>query len=376
MALKTRSELKAENASDFPDNSTRKISPEKLRGQMDDVVDSARLKEDVSTLHDTGNPTYPSIAIGQGALQSLHSTSTDNYNVGIGYRAGYSMTANSLCVAIGGEALTSCTTGNSNIAIGTYSLWSDTGGRANVAVGTQAMMFNVGGSDNTAIGNFSFMYGGIEGGTFLSNTALGKHSGEGIETGENNVFLGDDAGRITFRSGNGNILLGKSTDVATAASTNQIIIGTSVIGLGNNICTIGMGANRASLSLDGVDTSWAAASDERLKTDIEDYNVGLSFIRDLRPVTFRWRAQKDVPPELSYHGDSDEPCRGQGKRYQGFVAQEIKALIDEHPNVPDGQHLWDVKDGVEEVAPGELIPILVNAVRELAAEIDALKRAR
>lgn len=41
MAVKTRAELKAENAADFPDNAARLISPADLRGQMDDIVDSA-----------------------------------------------------------------------------------------------------------------------------------------------------------------------------------------------------------------------------------------------------------------------------------------------------------------------------------------------
>ena len=78
---------------------------------------------------------------------------------------------------------------------------------------------------------------------------------------------------------------------------------------------------------------------------------------------------------LSYHeAGSDEPCCGFGKRYVGFVAQEVRAVIDSHPNMPDGQHLWAEQDsGAQALAPGELIPILVNAVKQLAAEVAALK---
>jgi hypothetical protein len=46
MAVKTRAELHAENAADFPDNTTRQISAADLRGQMDDLVDSAVFPED------------------------------------------------------------------------------------------------------------------------------------------------------------------------------------------------------------------------------------------------------------------------------------------------------------------------------------------
>ena len=46
MSVKTRSQLKAENATDFPNNTTRLITPAALRGQMDDIVDSALFPED------------------------------------------------------------------------------------------------------------------------------------------------------------------------------------------------------------------------------------------------------------------------------------------------------------------------------------------
>ena len=155
---------------------------------------------------------------------------------------------------------------------------------------------------------------------------------------------------------------------------DQIVIGRAVVGTGNSICTIGAGTNTASLSLDGSDTSWAAASDGRLKTNVEDYQVGLSFIESLQPVTYNWRARKDISPELpDYQENSDEPCRGEGKRYAGFIAQDIRAVIDAHTDVPDGQHLWSEQNGVQTIAPAELIPILVNAIRELAAEVANLK---
>ena len=41
MTAKTRAQLKDENAADFPNNNTGLISPAGLRGQMDDIVDSA-----------------------------------------------------------------------------------------------------------------------------------------------------------------------------------------------------------------------------------------------------------------------------------------------------------------------------------------------
>jgi hypothetical protein len=50
MTVKTRSELKAENSGDFPNNQTRLISPADLRGQMDDTADSMLMDEDIAGL--------------------------------------------------------------------------------------------------------------------------------------------------------------------------------------------------------------------------------------------------------------------------------------------------------------------------------------
>jgi hypothetical protein len=46
MSVKTRDVLKAENAADFPDNTAGLISAADLRGQLDDIIDSATFPED------------------------------------------------------------------------------------------------------------------------------------------------------------------------------------------------------------------------------------------------------------------------------------------------------------------------------------------
>jgi hypothetical protein len=46
MAVKTRGDLKAENVVEFPDNAAGAISAADLRGQLDDIIDSATFPED------------------------------------------------------------------------------------------------------------------------------------------------------------------------------------------------------------------------------------------------------------------------------------------------------------------------------------------
>jgi hypothetical protein len=121
-------------------------------------------------------------------------------------------------------------------------------------------------------------------------------------------------------------------------------------------------------------TSISAPSDERLKEDIQDETIGLSFINELRPVTFQWKKEKDVPTDMkSYVADSEERVMN-GKYNHGFIAQEVKTVIDKY-SLKDGQKLWMEAgtDGRQRLAEGELIPFLTKAIQELSAKNDALE---
>jgi hypothetical protein len=80
MTLKTRAELKAENAGDFPNNNTRLISPADLRGQMDDVADSALLREDIPGL----NVSEAVVTATDDGTKTLAEWTRDIVNGGIG----------------------------------------------------------------------------------------------------------------------------------------------------------------------------------------------------------------------------------------------------------------------------------------------------
>ena len=109
-----------------------------------------------------------------------------------------------------------------------------------------------------------------------------------------------------------------------------------------------------SIDLDGSDTSWAASSDERLKENIQTSTAGLSFINELRPVTFNWKKAKDVDKSMSQYQDSEEPALGlegsYGKTMHGFIAQEVKSAIDKHSDLKEGFSMWkEWEDGTQAV---------------------------
>jgi len=64
-----------------------------------------------------------------------------------------------------------------------------------------------------------------------------------------------------------------------------------------------------------------------------------------------------------------------GETNHGFIAQEVKAVIDAHSEIKDGFDMWSEQgsDGRQRLAPSALIPMLVRAIQELSAKNDALE---
>ena len=153
---------------------------------------------------------------------------------------------------------------------------------------------------------------------------------------------------------------------------SEIAIGHNVAGNGNQTFVFGYGTNDTACSMGG--TTWTNPSDVRIKEEIKDEVVGLSFINDLRPRTFRYRQEKDIPEELDAHVADSEKRYKTDKYEHGFIAQEVKEAIDKH-NLKDGFDMWseDPSDGRQRVGTTAVIPMLIKAVQELSAEVEKLK---
>ena len=119
--------------------------------------------------------------------------------------------------------------------------------------------------------------------------------------------------------------------------------------------------------------TWATVSDERYKKDIVDSTAGLSFINALQPRTFKYKTLGELPETFNaYKADSTKVFKNSDTNH-GFIAQEIKAAIDADSSIKDGFRLWDDReDGSQEVAEAALIPVLVKAIQEQSALIEAL----
>ena len=138
-----------------------------------------------------------------------------------------------------------------------------------------------------------------------------------------------------------------------------------------NIC---LGDNNIS-NLFCADTS-ISSSDSRDKTDVASFNIGLAWIEALRPVTYRWDRR-------TWYGTKSEPfgtpdgSKKRTKTHIGFLAQE--ALEVEKANGygssnDDSLVVNLTEDGMSYGMKYErLVPILVNAIKELSAKVTALE---
>ena len=316
------------------------------------LVDIDSGSDNVSIGHLSGDAmtnTANVVLIGKSAGSAINSDAA-NGTVAIGYQAGLNITTGNACTAVGQNALDNITVGDNNTAIGYQAIGavdSADGNDDNTAVGSAALL-----SCDTAVGA----------------TALGYSAGR-FQSGPSNL-----TGTVTNC-----VFLGQTTKSSGNDPTGQVVIGTNVDSVGDNTVTFGMGANIHYLSLDGSDTSWAASSsDERYKENIETSTAGLSFVNDLRPVTYNWKKEKDVPVDTpAYKEGSDEPVLGYkyGETLHGFIAQEVKATIDEHSEIKEGFKMWKLKnDGIQTLADGNLVPMLVKAVQELSQQVEDLKK--
>ena len=115
---------------------------------------------------------------------------------------------------------------------------------------------------------------------------------------------------------------------------------------------------------------WADSSDARIKTVTGAYTAGLDEVLQLRPVSYVYKGN-DAPPK------QPSPTRlVEGRPFVGFVAQELEQvmpdMVSKRAGYVDGKKVSDLRD----VDVSALVFALVNAVKDLKAEIDELKGSR
>ena len=263
-------------------------------------------------------------------------------NACFGYRTGYSITSGYENVCIGHKSGYDITTGYMNNLIGVEAGGNITTGGANNCIGYLAGNSLTTGGPCDLIG----YQAGVTITTGSHDVCIGREAGNGITTGGNNICLGYGAGQAASPSG------------TISTGSNNVVLGNNSIS--NLYCA------DASIS----------SSDSRDKTDVTDFTKGLDWIEALRPVTFRWDRRTWYGTEEEPYGTPDGSKKRQ-RLHLGFLAQEALAVEQANgygTNNDDSLILNLTDDGMSYGMKYErLVPILVNAIKELSARVKTLE---
>jgi hypothetical protein len=227
---------------------------------------------------------------------------------------------------------------------------------------------------------------------------MGIRSGVPITTGSNNVAIGKDC-LNTLTTQNYNIGIGITT--GTGATATSITNGNDNISIGRdagpssltylNTVSIGCGANAVASNTMALGNSSmtvkiaggvAITSDARDKTDISNISFGLDFINKLKPVNYRMNFRESYNDFIQNEDGTTTivPVENDGSRkrirlHNGFIAQDIKKIIDETGNDFAGYKDFSYYGGADSVGLtyDEFIAPMVKAIQELSAQVKELK---
>jgi len=242
-----------------------------------------------------------------------------------------------------------------NTTFGDTAALSLTSGSNNTIIGEQAGKLN--GSQRTFVGqeaginatgqfNCAFGNSALRNSTGQGNVAFGSFAGDSITSGISNTSVGTNAGSFTLTTGSNNMMLGNGSLPTASGVSNEITLGNSSVSVLR--CAV---------------TSITSLSDARDKTDVKDLSYGADFIKSLTPREFTWnnRSEKDI-------NGNDFYSENKGKKDFGFVAQEVQALDNDTLRL-----IYNSNPEKLEMSYGKLVPILVQAVKELTARLEALE---
>ena len=249
---------------------------------------------------------------------------TGCFNNFFGYLAGRYNTTGSCNNFLGISAGRYNTTGGSNNFLGYFAGRKNTTGTDNFFVGACAGSSNTTGTHNNFLGN----YAGKENTTGSCNNFLGSNAGCSNTTGSNNLAFGRNAGQTT---GTPSGLINLTT------SSNCIVMG------------------NADHSCAAIQVAWTVISDIRDKCVYGDVPHGRGFLQNINPIkySFKNRETNEV---------TDERVR------YGFSAQEVAELEGDETIIASKSNIdkWGVTHE-------HLLPVLVNAIKELDVENQELK---
>ncbi len=128
----------------------------------------------------------------------------------------------------------------------------------------------------------------------------------------------------------------------------------------NNRVGIGIATPSYTLHVNGSVAGTSAynnTSDARLKTNVIPLTNSLEKITQLQGVTFDWDKERTVGKKLKL----DE------KNHIGFIAQEVEKVFPQVVSTDDSN-----SENIKSIAYADIVPVLVEAIKEQQQEIEKL----
>lgn len=185
----------------------------------------------------------------------------------------------------------------------------------------------------------------------LENTTSGGSANAFYPTASSGLDLGSSTARWA------SLYMGDGTNIDFATSSTAKV---KMDGSGNTVrpsITSGLDLGSSSFRWSTIYAANALnTSDARAKENVQNCELGLEFIKSLRPVSYSWKS--------GVLANSDTMT----KRY-GFIAQEVEQIAPAGCIVDKGKS----SDDMMGIAYNEIIAPLVKAVQEQQAQIEELK---
>ena len=144
-----------------------------------------------------------------------------------------------------------------------------------------------------------------------------------------------------------------NSGTANAGGSGVNILGSGTTGIvGAYVATSGTS------NIVTIEVTTTSPSDIRLKDEIANIDLGLSFVNKLRPVSYKLKA---------------DPKRQKG---YGFIADEVDQIIESGSSLVYYEPDWKVGDekGFKTIHYPSYIAVLTKAIQELSAQIEELKK--
>jgi hypothetical protein len=182
----------------------------------------------------------------------------------------------------------------------------------------------------------------------IDGTEIDLSSGDLTLDVAGDIVLDAAGGEVIFKDGSTNVghvsLDSDNLTIKSLVSDKDMIFQGNDGGSGITALTLDMSAAGAATFNNDV----TAFSDERLKANIETISDALDKVSQMRGVTFD-RVDFD------------------GERQMGVIAQEVEKIVPEVVREDKSE------DKIKSVAYGNLIGLLIEAVKDLKKEVDELK---